>query len=58
LSDILAGLTDGRRAADDAGINRVKIRLQARLLGRLDQQRHVVTPVAGNDAIRARRLDL
>ena len=46
------------RAAGAARIVGVPVDLQARVGRRLEQQREVLAPVAGDDAVGARRLDL
>ena len=53
-----AGLLDRGRAAGAAGVIGVPVRLQARVGGRLEQERDVLAPVAGDDAVGAGRLDL
>ncbi len=52
------GLLDGGRAAGTAGIIGVPVDLQAGISRSLQQQRDVLAPVAGDDAVGARRLDL
>src|SRR5581483_7997931 len=53
-----AGLSDRRRRAEPARVIRVPYAVIPGVLAGLDQQQHIVTPVAGDDAVRAGRLDL
>src|SRR5260370_36554193 len=52
------GLLDGGRASDPAGVVGIPIDLEASVGSGLEQQRHVLCPVARNDAVSAGRLDL
>ena len=52
------GLLDRSRAAGAAGVIGVPVGLQAGVGRRLQQQREVLAPIAGDDAVGARGLDL
>ena len=52
------GLLDGGRATGATGVIGVPVHLQSGVRGSFQQQRKVLPPVAGNDAVGARCLDL
>jgi arginase family enzyme len=52
------GLLDRGRAAGAAGVIGVPVDLQPGVRGGLQQQREILAPVAGDDAVGARCLDL
>ena len=54
----VAARADRRRAAREVGVHRVVAEVDAGIDARLDQQVHVRAPVAGQQGLRARRLDL
>ncbi len=53
-----ACLTDGRRRTQTAAVEGIELRIETGILGGLDKQRHVRTPVSGNGGLRAGGLDL
>src|SRR5260221_447208 len=52
------GLVERRRPAGAAGVIGVPVDLQAGIRRRFQEQGEVLTPIAGDDAVGARRLDL
>ena len=58
LDDADAVLADGARRAQRAAVVGVPVHLEPGVLAGLDQQQHVVAPVAGDHRVRARGLDL
>src|SRR5215470_10402517 len=57
-SMVQPGLLDGGRASNPLGVVGIPVDLEASVSRGLEQQRHVLCPVAGDNAVSAGRLDL
>ena len=55
---IETGLLDSSRAADALGVVGIPVDLKSGIGRGLEQQRHVLRPIAGNDGVGPRCLDL